>query len=76
MKLVGCSHDNGFNVRICEHLIVVQIGDVGMVDRSHLRNQVICQIADGVQFGITRLTTGLKMGSLRDRPCPYDPNVE
>ena len=70
MKLVCGSNDDGFDLGISQHRVIIEIGDMRFVESGHFAHQVFSHIADGVQLGIACLAAGLKMGSLRDRACP------
>ena len=74
MELVSCGNNDRLHLWISQHLVVVLIGHVGLVDGGHPRYQIFCQIADGIQLGVARSATGFKVGSLRNRPTAEYPN--
>ena len=70
MDLICYGNDDRLDLWISQHLVVVQIGDAGLMDGSHPGHQVFRHITDRVQFDIARPAAGIKMGSLRDSTCP------
>jgi hypothetical protein len=46
------------------------------MDGSHPLDQILCDVADGVEFGVARLAAGLEVGKLGDRSAAKDPHPQ
>ena len=76
MELVRHPNDHSFDLRIGEHRFVVCVRNLRIVDGSHPLNEIFCGVADGVQCGVARLSTGLEVGELRDRSATEHPHPQ
>jgi hypothetical protein len=74
--LVRRRHDDRVELGVGQHGRVVREGPGRVVDRAHLRDEVLGQIADRVQLGVARLVQRLEVGGLRDRAGAEDADAE
>src|SRR6266699_1973717 len=66
MELVRNSYADGFHLRVCQHLVIIEVRDLGFMYGDHLIHQIFCLIADSVQFGVVGLAAASEVSSLRD----------
>ena len=74
--LVGRRDQDGVESGIREHRRVVGEGPRGPVDRAHLGEQVLGEVADRVQLGVSRLGERLEVGELGDRAGAEDADAQ
>jgi hypothetical protein len=59
--------------------LVVGVRDPRGVDGDHPLDQIPCDVADGVEFGVARLAAGLEVGELGHQVsgigCPVYPQM-
>ncbi len=72
MKGIGNGDDDRLNVRIGEHLVVVEIDVVRVVEPAKAIGEPFVRIANRLQHRIARLLDRLKMRELRDGPAPQN----
>ena len=66
MKLIRRSDDHCFYIRIREHVVQLRVGGARVMNRGHFLQEILGQIANGVQLGIAGLATSIKMRNLRN----------
>src|SRR5207237_896010 len=76
VELVGDGHDDRLDLWIVQHVLVLSIGDARTMNDGHLRDQILGDIANGVEFGVARLAAGVEMGDLRNRPAAGHADAE
>src|ERR671920_1609916 len=76
VKLVGDGDDNRVYVGVGEHRVVVRVGLLRSVHGEHFLQQVLSNVADGVELDVFRLATGLEVRSLRDLARTQHPDPE
>jgi len=76
MERIRGGDDHRLHLRILQHLLEAQIGLSRLVHGPHARHQVLGHIADGVEFGIARLGTGVEVGELGNGTAAQDPHPQ
>ncbi len=76
MELVGDTDDNGVNVRVGQHLLVVGVSHLWFPFGDHPLTQVVRQVADRVQVDIPGLAAGVEMRDLADRSAAEHTHTE
>ena len=64
VKLIGHADDHRFHMGIGQHIGIIGVGHLRLVDGGHAPQQVCRHVADGVQLSIARFAARLKMGGL------------
>ena len=72
MKGVGNADDDRLNVRIGQHLVVVEVDILRVVEPAKAIGEPFVRIANRRQDGIAGLLHRLKMRELRDGPAPQN----
>src|SRR5713101_6883420 len=76
MVRVGGSDDNGLDVPVGEHRVVVEERLGRMVGHSHLLDEISRHVANCVELSVFRLRAGPEMGELSDRAAAEHPDTE
>jgi hypothetical protein len=76
VKRVGSCDDDGLDLTVGKHRIVVAEGFCRLMGRGHTLAQVVGHVADGVEFGVPRLDGALEMGGLGNRATAQDSNLQ
>ena len=76
VELVGDSDDDGIDAAVRQHLVIVGVGDLRLVDRRHPAEQVLCRVADGVELGGPGFTAGHEVRGLGDLAAAEHADVE
>ena len=69
VELVGDGDDDRLDLGVGQHRVVVGVGDLGLVHRLHSPPQVVGQVADRVELGVSGLAAGVEVRELGDRPA-------
>ena len=77
---VGGGDDDGFELWICQHGVVIGIGFLRREGCGHAVSQIVGDIADGIEIGVARLDAAFEMRRLGDlaaaqHPHPQRPRV-
>ena len=67
MVLVGDCHDDGFDLWVGQHLVVVAVGNLRLPGGFHFSAKVVGDVTDGVEFDIACLGARVEVSHLRDR---------
>ena len=67
MKLVGNSHNDCFNLGVCQHRVVIRKSFSWLEPGCYLLDKILRQVANGVQFRVTCFQAGLQVRGLRNR---------
>src|SRR6478609_4121112 len=76
MKLIRYANDDRFDIRIGDHCLKVRIRRRWLVDRRHLDDEILGEIADGIEFSVGGFATGLEVRRLRYLSAAKHPNPQ
>ena len=71
----GCD-DDGLDLGVRQHRVVIGEGLRRCMRRGHAQAQILGDIADRVEVGVARFGAGLEMRELRNRPAAQHANPQ